>query len=719
MTRKRSNKPKDKENKQQWKKKELKKEVLKLLKENFNKGFNHKQLGAQIGINTKKEKEKLLKVLEELYVDGYIMEEKPGKYKHLPDDEEDLTGIIHMTSRAFAFVEIENQENDVFIPPGRSGKALDGDQVKIQLKKGKRGNRPEGEVVEVLERNKSEFVGTVERSENFAFLVPDNPKMDVDLFISLKNLNDARHGQKAVAEMTDWPDTAKNPFGRIVRILGEAGEHDTEMNAIIEEFQLPTDFPQEVLDEANDIPDVIPKSAHKNRKDFRGIPTFTIDPADAKDFDDALSIQKLKNGLWEVGIHIADVTHFVQPGTELDEEAYKRATSVYLVDRVIPMLPEKLSNQLCSLRPDEDRLAFSAVFHLNDQAEVKHEWFGKTIIRSQKRFKYEDAQEVIELQEGTFAQELLKLNELAKVLREIRFQEGAISFDTTEVEFELNDEGRAVDVIKKERKDAHLLIEDFMLLANRKVAEFIFSKQESFKETPFVYRVHESPPDDKLENFVKIASRFGYEINTEDPDQLSHSFNKLLGDVEGRPEQNMLETLAIRTMSKAFYTTKQGGHYGLSFDYYTHFTSPIRRYPDVIAHRLLQHYLTVEGPTPDQDEIEKQCKHSSEMEMKAEEAERASILFKQIEYMAERIGEEYDALIAGVSNKALFVEIPENKCEGKVPLENLVDDFYEFDEENYAIRGTNNGKTYQLGDEVKIRVMEANPMDRKLIFDIL
>lgn len=704
---------------QQRKKKGIKKEVKEYLKENQGKGFNHKQLTAHLGLNTKKEKDKLLKVLEELYLDGYIKETKPGNYKHM-DQKEEYTGKLDMSGKGFGFVSLSDQEEDIFIPPNKTGTALNKDWVKIKLHKGKRkGGRPEGEITEVVERYKKDFVGTLELSENFAFVVSDNPKMDVDIFVPLKNLNGGKNGQKVVAEMTDWPEDAKSPFGRVSKVLGEAGDHSTEMNAIIEEFELPTSFPDEVEKEAEQIPDLIPKAEVKKRKDLRDITTFTIDPQDAKDFDDALSIRQLENGDWEVGIHIADVTHYVEAGSALDKEAYKRATSVYLVDRVIPMLPEKLSNQLCSLRPEEDKMAFSAVFQLDDEANVKHEWFGKTLINSNKRFNYEEAQGIMDAGEGPFVEDLNNLRELATKLRKKRFDEGAISFETTEVEFEMDDNFHPVGIIKKERMDAHFLIEDFMLLANRKVAEFIFSKQESFQEMPFVYRVHESPPDDKLENFVRIARSFGYEFDTKDPETVSASFNKLLDKVEGRPEQNMLESLAIRTMSKAFYTTKQGSHYGLSFDYYTHFTSPIRRYPDVIAHRLLQHYLTDEGPAPKQDEIEEQCKHSSEMEIRAEDAERASIKYKQVEFMADHIGEEFRGLIAGVTNKAVFVEIPENKCEGKIPLENLIDDYYEFDDENYLIRGTSNGRTYQLGDEVRIRVMEANPLDRKLIFDML
>ena len=701
------------------KKKAIKKDVTQILKKDPTQGLNHKQLAARLGLQTKKEKDKLLKVLEELYMDGYLAEEKPGKYRHLSEDQE-IEGTLDMSGKGFGFLKIEGEAEDIFIPPNKTGTALHGDTVKAQIVKGKRrNNQPEGEVLEVRERKKTEFVGTVDVSKQFAFIIPDSPRMDVDIFIPLKHLNGAKNGQKVVAEFIEWPAEAKSPFGRVKQILGEAGDHDTEMNSIIAEFQLPRASPKEVIKEAQAIPETIPEEEAKRRKDYRSVTTFTIDPKQAKDFDDALSIRKLENGNWEIGIHIADVTYYVTEGSALDEEAFNRATSVYLVDRVIPMLPEKLSNQLCSLRPNEDKLAFSAVFEIGERGDVHNQWTGRTIINSDKRFYYEEAQEQIESGTGAFADSLTKLNDIAGILRKRRFEDGAISFETEEVEFELDENSFPVDVVKKVRQDAHLLIEEFMLLANRKVAEFIFSQSESFQKTPFVYRVHEAPPSEKLEQFVKIARSFGYQFDSTDPEKTSASFNQLLDSVEGQPEQNMLESLAIRTMSKAFYTTKQGGHYGLSFDYYTHFTSPIRRYPDMIAHRLLQHYLDNNKDAPDQEYIEKQCKHSSEMEIRAEEAERASIKYKQVEYMAERIGEEYRGLVAGVSSKALFVELPENKCEGRVPLQTLIDDYYEFDDQRYLVRGTNTGRTYQLGDEVEIRVMEANPLDRKLVFEII
>jgi len=705
-------------NKSAKQKKQIKREVIEILNDNGSKGMNYKQLSSKLGLQKEKERQKLLKIIEELYLDGYLREEKPGKYKSKLNVSE-VEGYLHLLKQGFAFVDVEAFDEDVFIPPDKTKNALSGDKVKVKIIKSKKDKSKEGEVIEVLERHKIQYVGTLEVSDKFAFLIPDARNIDVDIFIPLKKLNNGASGQKVMAEINEWPEGAKSPYGEVKEILGEAGDHTTEMNAIIYEFNLPTDFPNEVLEEANATSEQIDPQTIENRKDFREVTTFTIDPEDAKDYDDALSLQIFEDGTYEVGIHIADVTHYVQTGTKLDEEAFNRATSVYLVDRVIPMLPEKLSNKLCSLRPEEEKLSFSAVFHLDGNANILNEWYGKTIIKSDKRFVYEDAQDLIEQEEGAFAEELKTLNHLAKVLRKHRFEEGAIAFETEEVKFLMDEEGKPFDIIKKVRKDAHLLIEDFMLLANRKVAEFIFNKQESFKETPFVYRVHDAPPPDKLENFVKIANRFGYELNTNNNKTISASFNTLLENLEGKPEKNMMESLAIRTMSKAFYTTKKGGHYGLAFDYYTHFTSPIRRYPDVIAHRLLQQYLIGQYDDVKQEAIEKLCKHSSEMEIRAEEAERASIQFKQIEYMTQFIGDEFEAIISGVTDSTLFVEITENKCEGRIPLSSLIDDYYFFEGENYLLRGVNTGKVFQLGDEAKIRVMEADPVRRKLIFDMV
>lgn len=700
-------------------KKQLKKEVLRYFEQQPRNKVNYKQLAHRLGAGNKKEREKVLVALEELYVDGVLEEVKPGKYKQKIQSHY-ITGTIEITSRGFGFVSTAELDEDIFIPPHCTHTSLTGDEVKVLLYAKRRGDKPEGEVAEVLKRKKTEFTGVLEVSENFAFLVPDARKMDVDIFIPLEHIKGGRSGDKALVEITEWPESAKSPFGKVKKILGKAGEHFAEMHAIISEFSLPVEFPGEVIKEAEKIPASIPNEVIQKRKDLRKLPLFTIDPEDAKDFDDALSIRKIHRNTWEVGVHIADVTHYVRPGTELDKEAFNRGTSVYLVDRVIPMLPEKLSNGLCSLKPNEDRLAFSAIFHIDDRAKIKKEWFGRTIVRSDRRFSYEEAQQILETGEGEFSGELIKLNELAKVLREKKFEEGAISFETEEVKFKLDGNGKPLEIIPKVRKEAHMLIEDFMLLANRKVAEFIFKKEESFKETPFVYRVHDAPPKEKLDGFVKIARRFGYEIKTGKAAEVAASFNRLLDQVEGRPEQNLLEKLAIRTMSKAFYTTKKSGHYGLAFDYYTHFTSPIRRYPDVIAHRLLDHYLNGSGKKIRRwaDEIERQCKHASEMEVRAEESERASVKFKQVEYMKDHVGEEFDGIISGMVEAGLFVELIENKCEGMVTMNALADDYYIFDEDNYLIRGMHTHKTYQLGDKVRVSVLRADPVKRELDLDL-
>jgi ribonuclease R len=570
-------------------------------------------------------------------------------------------------------------------------------------------------VVEILERKRMEFAGTIQVSDKFAFFVADSKKMVTDIFVPLTRLNGAENGMKVVVKIVDWTEGHKSPIGQVTKILGRPGEHSTEMNAIIAEFDLPEEFPSEVIEEADAIPAEITEEEIEKRWDFRGTPTFTIDPVDAKDFDDALSIRPLANNQWEVGIHIADVSHYVKENTALDREALDRGTSVYLVDRVIPMLPENLSNHLCSLRPDEDKLTFSVVVVLDANAQVKKEWYGRTIIRSQKRFSYEEAQEILEGSDGPFSQELHTLNRLAYKLRERKFAEGAISFETEEVKFKLDENGKPLGVFKKVRKDAHKLIEDFMLLANRKVAEFIFKKNEQLHDRPFVYRVHDTPDTDKLETFARVAAQFGHKVSFKSEKSIASSLNRLLEEVEGKPEQNMLQSLAIRTMPKAFYTTKKSSHYGLAFAYYTHFTSPIRRYPDIIAHRLLAHY-SAKGRPIDQDYIEAQAKHSSEMEVRAAEAERASIKYKQVEYMQDHIGGEFEGLISGVTDWGIYVEIIENKCEGMVRLSALKDDYYIYDEEHYLIRGQNTGKTYRLGDITRVKVIEANLSQRTIDF---
>jgi ribonuclease R len=555
-------------------------------------------------------------------------------------------------------------------------------------------------------------------SERFAFLIPDDRKMQHDIFIPISDLNGAKNGVKAVAEITDWPAGAKNPIGRIKHVLGVQGENDTEMNAILAEYGFPLAFNKEVEHESEEIPEAITGDEIRRRRDFRDVLTFTIDPFDAKDFDDALSFKKLNNGNYEVGIHIADVSHYIQPDSALDREALERATSVYLVDRVIPMLPERLSNGLCSLRPNEDKLCFAAVFELDEEAHVKNEWFGKTVIHSDRRFTYEEVQKIIEDKAGEFSEEIEKLNALAYKLRERKFKMGAISFESTEVKFNLDEQGRPTGVYVKERKDAHKLIEDFMLLANRKVAEYVSKLGKGKNKYTFVYRVHDSPKPDSLANFAQFAARFGYKINTKSDKEIARSLNFLMEDVEGKKEQNVLTQLAIRSMAKAIYTTKSSSHYGLAFDHYTHFTSPIRRYPDVMVHRLLFHYLNG-GQPANAAFYEKLCEHCSQMEKKAADAERASVKYKQAEFLKDQIGAVYTGIISGVTEWGMYVEIIENKCEGMIRLRDITDDFYTLDEKNYAIIGQRKRKIYQLGDEVRIRVKNVDLTKKQIDFSLV
>ena len=697
-------------------KRSIKSSLTNFFRDHPNEGLNYKQIAARLGLHSHEQRDILLKCLNELLSDGLLDEPDRGKYQKVVNSQY-VEGKVDMTKSGSAYIIVEGMDEDVHVPPSKVKTALHGDIVKVLLYAKKKSQKPEGEIVEVLQRKRMEFTGVIQIHEKFAFFVADSKRMVIDIFVPIGKIGEAKDGDKVVVRITDWPDSTKNPIGKVMKVLGRPGEHNTEMNAIISEFELPEDFPENVLADAEKISEVIPEEEIEKRWDFRGVPTFTIDPADAKDFDDALSIKKLPDGLYEIGIHIADVSHYLREGSDLDKEALERGTSVYLVDRVIPMLPEKLSNNLCSLRPHEDKLCFSVVVVMGDDAKVQKEWYGRTVINSQHRFAYEEAQEVLETGEGPYKEELLALNALAHKLRKKRFEEGAISFETEEVKFVLDENGKPVSVYKKVRKDAHKLIEDFMLLANRKVAEFIFKKNTELNEKPFVYRVHDSPNVEKLLSFGKIANQFGYRINTNSDRDIAKSLNWLIAKSEGKPEQNMLQSLAIRTMSKAFYTTQKSSHYGLAFDYYTHFTSPIRRYPDVIAHRLLAHYLAGKGNV-DQADIEAQCKHSSEMEVRASEAERASIKYKQVEFMREHINEEFGGIISGVTEWGVYVEILENKCEGMIRMSELTDDHYIFDEEHYLIRGINRGKVYTLGDMIKVRVIAANLQDRTIDLDI-
>lgn len=683
-----------------------------------NKPLNYKQVAAKLNLDDPETREAVLEILKQETRKGVLSEPEKGKFR-LNELKTYVTGRVDMTADGSAFIVNEDEfENDIFIGPRKLRNALHKDIVKVYVYAKSKGRKKEGEVVEIIERARMEFTGIVKLSDKFAFLIPDDRKMLHDIFIPLSDILGAENGEKAIAEIVDWPEGAKNPIGRIKHVLGKQGDNNTEMNAILADYGFPLSFPVEVENEANAISDIISLDEIARRRDFRNVLTFTIDPADAKDFDDAISFQKLKNGNYEIGVHIADVTHYVKPDSALDKEAFERGTSVYLVDRVIPMLPERLSNGLCSLRPNEDKLCFAAVFELDAKANVLTQWFGKTVIHSDKRFSYEDAQEILENKTGIYSEELLKLNELAYILRAEKFKHGAISFETTEVKFNLDTDGKPIGVYIKERKDAHKLIEDYMLLANKKVAEFIAKKGKGNQKLTFVYRSHDAPNEQTLQTFATFALKFGYKINTTSSQEVARSLNHLMADVEGKKEQNVLTHLAIRSMAKAVYTTKKHSHYGLAFDFYTHFTSPIRRYPDVMVHRLLEHYQD-NGKSVSEEAYEKMSVHSSQMEKKAADAERASVKYKQAEYLKDNVGEKYTGIISGLTEWGMYVEIIENKCEGMVRLRDINDDFYVLDEKNYCIIGQRKKKKYQLGDEVTIVVKKVDLSKRQIDFNLV
>ena len=702
-------------------------EVLDFLKHNGSKTFNYKQLGAAMEINTDGERLQLIETLENLKLQGFVIENEIGKYQ-IKETKQYLTGTIDFTSQGTAFLIFSDTEEDIYIPARKSKDALQGDLVKVYLYPKRSGKRKEGEVVEVITRAKSQFVGTIKINPKFSFVITDNHKIHVDFFIRNSDTNGAEDGQKVLIEFKEWKQGDQNPTAKVIEIFGFPGLHKTEMNAIMAEYGLPEHFPENVEIEAKKISNKISQDEISKRRDFRNITTFTIDPADAKDFDDALSLKKLDNGHWEIGVHIADVTHYLKTKTILDKEAVQRATSVYLVDRCIPMLPEVLSNFLCSLRPNEEKLCFSAVFELDNESQIQNQWFGKTIINSNRRFTYEEVQTIIETENGEYKDEILVLDKLAKILRLERQKNGSIFFDKAEVKFNLDKDGNPIGVFFKTQKDAHKLIEDFMLLANKKVAEFLTNinnkanhKQESTdntKENPksiSVYRVHNVPSDEKIQELSGFAARFGYQMILGNKQKIAQSINKLLLDVKNKKEQGMIELLAVRSMPKAIYTTKNEGHYGLGFEYYTHFTSPIRRYPDVLVHRLLEAKLNHQTYST-KDELELLSKHSSDMERTASEAERASIKYKQVEFMSDKVGQNFDGVISGVTEWGIYVEITENKCEGMIKSRDLTGDNYIYDKENYRYIGRNTNKIYALGDNVKILVRSADLVKKQLDF---
>ncbi|SNR13811.1 ribonuclease R [Tenacibaculum jejuense] len=715
--------------------KDLTRKIFKILNEDSNKAFNYKQIASKIAISDTDGRNQIIKKLHELAATDKIVEVEKGKYK-INADRKYHIGTMDLTSNGNGYFICDDFEDDIFVPSVNINKALQDDIVRVYVYNKRKTSKLEADVVEIIERARQEFVGTLQMSKNFGFVLPDNSKMYADIFVSKGKLNGADNGDKVVAKITDWPENSKNPFGKITQILGKPGDHDTEIHSILLEYGLPYEFPKEVEEDAEKLPVAITNEEVAKRRDMRNYLTFTIDPKDAKDFDDALSFTVLENGNYEIGIHIADVSHYVQPKTILDDEAYDRATSVYLVDRVVPMLPEMLSNGVCSLRPNEEKLTFSAVFEMNEKAQIINQWFGRTVIYSDKRFAYEEAQAIIESKTNVVPVEvslsgsaytvdenisnaILKLDELAKKMRSKRMKSGAISFDKVEVKFHLDENANPVGVFFKEGKDANKLIEEFMLLANRKVAEFI-GKAKGGKPSndTFIYRVHDEPDVEKLASLQNIVSKFGYKIDTQTRETTSQSLNKLLKEVQGKGEANMVETLAIRSMSKAVYTTQNIGHYGLAFEYYSHFTSPIRRYPDVMTHRLLQHYLDG-GTSPKVEGYEERCKHSSKMEELAAKAERESIKYMQVKYMQDHKDVEFEGVVSGVTEWGIYVEIIANKCEGMVRIRDIKDDYYIFDEKQYAVVGQATQAVIQLGDEVVVKVKHTDLERKHLDFDLI
>lgn len=692
----------------------LKAKILQFVSEQRNNTFNYKQVSHAIGYKTPLQQRAVALMLAELAFDGELVETSPGKYKSHSTGAIALGTFVRRSNGKNSVI-IEDSDEAIFVAERNSMRALNGDKVKVNIAASRRGMEPEAIVLEIIEKNEQVFIGTLQVERHFAYLLTDSKYLAVDIFIPRNKLKGGKSGDKAIVKIINWSRDSKNPTGEVVDILGKTGENNAEIHAILAEFGLPYVYPASVENAANKIEAGITDEVIAQRLDMRNVTTFTIDPVDAKDFDDAISFQTMPDGNYEIGVHIADVTHYVKPDSIIEKEAKKRATSVYLVDRVVPMLPEHLCNGICSLRPDEDKLAFSCIFTMDNNANVLKSHICRTVIRSNRRFTYEEAQQVIETGKGDCTNEILTLDRLAKILRKTRYENGSVEFARKEVRFNIDETGHPIGVFFKEMKDANQLIEEFMLLANKTVAKAIGRPDDNKKAKTFVYRVHDLPDSDKLSDLASLSKTFGYRIKTKgNPLEVNRSINKMLEDIKGKPEENLLSTLAIRCMAKAIYTTFNIGHYGLGFEYYTHFTSPIRRYPDMMVHRLLERYLNG-GRSTNADKLEDLCKHSSNMEQLASNAERASIKYKQAEYLNDHLGEEFDGTISGVTEWGLYVELEENSCEGLVPIRDLSDDdYFNFDERNYCLVGYQTKKTYRLGDPIRVRVAKAN-LERKQV----
>ena len=698
---------------------DLKELVVDYFNEHGKEAYNYKQVAVELGVSGRGNQYAIADILDDLTHDGFLVEQVPGKYRASEISTSSEEGTFVRRSNGKNGVFLEGNDKPIFIAERNSMHALNGDRVRVHLCAQRKGSDPEAQVVEILEKKDQVFIGTLKVERNYAFLLTDSKYLACDIFIPKAKLKGGKTGDKAVTRIVSWDDEDKSPTGEVIDILGKKGENNSEMNAILAEFGLPYVYPKDVEEAADKIDAGITPEEIARREDYRRVTTFTIDPKDAKDFDDALSIYRLDNGNWEVGVHIADVTHYVRPGSIIEKEAEKRATSVYLVDRTVPMLPERLCNGICSLRPDEEKLAYSCIFEMDDIGNVVNHRIVKTVIKRNRLFTYEEAQDIIETGKGDYATEVLTLDRLAKLLRKRRFEEGALDFDRFEVRFDIDDTGHPIDVYFKVSKDANKLVEEFMLLANKQVAMEIGKPAGKKKPKAFVYRVHDNPDPDRLTNFSEIAHRFGYKLKTQGKRiDMNNSINRMLAAVKGRPEENLLSILAIRSMAKAVYSTVNIGHYGLAFDYYTHFTSPIRRYPDMMVHRLLDRYLNG-GRSVNVQKLEDECKHSSDMEQLAASAERSSIKYKQVEYMADRLGKTYTGSVSGVTEWGLYVELDENKCEGMVPVRDLDDDYYDFDEKNYCLIGRRKKRIYQLGDQLTVRVARTDLDKKQLDFQLV